>query len=421
MSERERGAEGLIGAAYAAREASRLVGGLGTGVKNGVLMAFAEALEAGAGEVLGANAADMAAARAEGIGEAKLRRLELTGASLARVVDGVRRVAGLPDPCGEVTRDGVVPSGLRVRRVRTPLGVIAMIYEARPGVTADAFALCFKAGNACILKGGREAARSNAAIAALAHGALRGAGLPEAAMVAVTEGDRGAIREMLGLTGVIDLVIPRGGEGLIRFVSEHSRVPVVKHDRGVCHIYVDATADARGAVEVCVRSKASGPAACNAVECVLVHREIAGEFAPAFVERCRGEGIEVRGDAAFVALAPGAAAAGEGDWGREYLDLIVAARVVGTMGEAIGHIARYSSDHTEAILTGDAGEAERFCREVRSSCVLVNAGTRFNDGYELGLGAEIGISTSRTHAYGPMGLEGLTIERYVVEGHGQAR
>ena len=344
-------------------------------------------------------------------------------ASANGVEEGVRQIASMDDPVNQTSAEWDVPSGLRVERVRTPLGVIAMIYEARPGVTIDAFALCFKAGNACLLKGGREATRSNEALAALAHAALRQHGAPEEALSLVTTTDRDEVRRMLTLSDDIDLVIPRGGENLIRFVHEHSRIPTVQHFKGVCHIFVDESADPDDAAEIVATAKTSNPATCNTVECVLVHAEAAGEFVPRLLERCAALGVEVRGDEAFRAHADGRAVAeaSDEDWGTEYLDLILAARVVRSIDEAIEHIARFGSDHTEAILTKDMDHAARFRREVTSSCVVVNASTRFNDGFQLGLGAEIGISTSRVHWYGPMGLEGLTTQRFVVSGEGQRR
>lgn len=410
--------------ARAAREASREVADLAGGVRDAVLLDLAGRLEERMGEVLEANARDMEAAREAGLESAKLRRLELTREGVVQLCAGLRQIAGLPDPVGQVTRSYGVPSGLAVEKVRTPLGVIAMIYEARPGVTIDAFGLCFKAGNACVLKGGKEAARSNEVLAALARESLAAQGGPEDAVSVIASSDREELRRLLALSGDIDLVIPRGGESLIRFVHEHSRIPTIQHFRGVCHVYVDRAADLDMALEIVVRGKAGAPATCNATECVLIHAEIAEGFVLRLAERCAEEGIMVRADERVAGLAagvPGVEAATASDWGREYLDLILAARVVDSMEEALEHIARYTSDHTEAIVTEDAGAARRFCARVRSSCVLVNASTRFNDGFQLGLGAELGISTSRLHAYGPMGLEGLTIERFVVKGSGQVR
>lgn len=405
-----------------AHDAARVVETLGATTKDAVLRSLADSIEQRASGLLAANAEDMDAARAAGLPDAKLRRLELTEASLAQIALGVRQIASLQDPVNQISKSWDVPlNGLHVERVRAPLGVIAMIYEARPGVTVDAFALCFKAGNACLLKGGREANRSNEALAEIAREALSAHGAPADAISLLTTSDRDEIRHLLTLSDDIDLVIPRGGENLIRFVHEHSRIPTVQHFHGVCHTYVDASADVDDAVDLCATAKTGAPATCNALECVLVHESIASEFAPRLAERCARDGVEIRADNRFRAYAPGCTPATDADWGREFLDLILAAKVVDTTDEAMAHIAAHGSDHTESILTQDTANADRFCREVTSSCVLVNASTRFNDGFQLGLGAEIGISTSRVHWYGPMGLEGLTTERFVVRGSGQRR
>jgi len=407
--------------ARAARAASRTVATLDSGAKNAVLMNLADAIVAERDALLDANRADMDAARAAELPEAKLRRLDLTDSSLAQMAVGLRQVALMPDPVGAVTRDETTQGGLHVRKVRAPLGVVAMIYEARPGVTIDAFALCFKAGNACILKGGREAARSNQALAAIIHRILAERGVPAEAATVIVSSDREDMKSLLAQSDSIDLVIPRGGAELIEFVHQHSRIPTIQHFHGVCHIYIDAAADLEQAVEICVTAKTSAPATCNAVECVLVHESVAEQVAPRLVERFTAEGVEVRGDDAVRTLAPGASAASPEDWGREFLDLIVAMRIVADLDAAVQHIQRYGSNHTDAILSRDQASQREFVERVQSSCVLVNASTRFNDGFQLGLGAEIGISTSRIHAYGPMGLEELTTQRYVVEGSGQTR
>lgn len=393
-------------------------------MRNAVLLDLADRIAGREAEILRANSEDMKAAEAAGVDAPKLKRLKLTPEGLGQMREGLRQIAGLSDPVGQVTRSYAVPSGLKVEKVRTPLGVIAMIYEARPGVTIDAFALCFKAGNACLLKGGKEADRSNRLLASIARESLDANGAPADAMHAITSSDREELKKMLTLSDDIDLVIPRGGAGLIRFVHEHSRIPTIQHFHGVCHVFVDKGADLEKALEIVATGKTSAPATCNTTECVLVHKDVAGAFLPRLIERAGKDGVEIRGDESFVAAAKGAAhvrAASDADWGTEYLDLILAARVVDSFDGAVGHIGRYSSGHTEAIVTEDKATAEAFCRRVRSSCVLVNASTRFNDGFQLGLGAEIGISTSRIHAYGPMGLEGLTIERFVVRGDGQTR
>lgn len=410
--------------AQAARAASVAVADLPGSARSDVLLDLADRIDRHRREILEANAADMREAKQAGLDAPKLRRLELTDAGLTQLCDGLRQIAGLPDPVGEVTRSYTVPTGLNIQKVRTPLGVIAMIYEARPGVTIDAFALCFKSGNACLLKGGKEASQSNATLATLARQSLAAHGAPEDAIQVITTSDRDELRELLTLSGEIDLVIPRGGEPLIRFVHEHSRIPTIQHFKGVCHVYVDQSADLDKALEIVATGKSSAPATCNSTECVLIHADIAERFVPMLAERCARDGIELRADARVLALAAGCSAvraAEESDWGHEFLDLILAAKAVESMDEAILHIATHTSDHTESIVTEDTAAAQEFCDRVRSSCVLVNASTRFNDGFQLGLGAELGISTSRLHAYGPMGLEGLTIERFVVRGSGQVR
>jgi glutamate-5-semialdehyde dehydrogenase len=402
--------------ATAARDASRELAAVSTEAKNAVLLDLAESIEANTISILAANELDLAAARLAGLAAPKLARLGLTAQTLSQTAQGLRQVAALPDPIGSISRDQYVPSGLHVQKVRIPLGVIAMIYEARPAVTVDAFALCFKAGNACILKGGKEAEQSNAALAALIHGVLERHRLPRASAAVMSTLSRDQLRKLLTLDTLIDLVIPRGGADLIAFVREHSKIPTVQHATGVCHIFVDESADVDAAVRVCINAKTSAPAACNALECVLVHQAIAPRFVPAVAKAMASAGVELRGDPAFASLAPGATPARDADFGSEFLDLILAGRVVPGMDQAIEHIRRHSSGHTESILTASEENARSFIRRVGSSCVLVNASTRFNDGFQLGLGAEIGISTSRVHAFGPMGLEELTTQRYVVHG-----
>ena len=403
------------------RDAAHAVAAMSTGAKNALLDAMAAALEADAGAILAANARDLEAAAAKGTGSAMLDRLKLDEKRLAGIAAALREVAALPDPVGQVTRAYDRPNGIHVERVRVPLGVIAMIYEARPNVTADAAALCIKAGNAVILRGGSEAIHSNTAIAASLRRALREAGLPEAVLTLVTDLRRETMLELIQLADIVDLVIPRGGEGLIRFVAEHARVPVIKHYKGVCHLFVDAGADRKVALDLLVDGKVSRPAACNALETLLVHRDAAADFLPAAVAALRRHGVEVRGDAATRALVADVAPAGDDDYAAEFLDLIIAVKVVDSLDEAIAHIRRYGSDHTEVIATQDAAHAEAFVHALRSAVVMVNASSRFSDGGELGLGAEIGISTTRLHSYGPMGLEALTVERFVVHGQGQVR
>ena len=399
-----------------AQRASRNVGALASDVKNAVLTSLASALDDSHQRIIDANKVDLQNARDTGLSCAKLRRLTLNEAGVSQMTEGLAQIAAMPDPVGAVTLERVAPSGLRIQKVRAPLGVVAMIYEARPSVTIDAFALCFKAGNACILKGGKEATRSNETLADLAREALIKHGAPADTVQLVTTSDRDKIRDLLGCEGLIDLVIPRGGESLIRFVHEHSRIPMVQHFHGVCHIYVDESADVDRAVDVCATAKTSAPATCNAVECVLVHERVAAAFLPALAARLSREGVTMLGDAAACALAPTAKQARDDDWGREFLDLTLAVRVVLGLNEAIAHIERYGSNHTEAILTSNDAASLEFTRRVQSSCVLVNASTRFNDGFQLGLGAEIGISTSKIHAYGPMGLEELTTQRWIAKG-----
>ena len=403
------------------REAAQQVAQLPTDTKNALLRAMAASLEEDVEAILEANAKDMAAAEGKGIAVAMLDRLRLDPLRLAGIASALREVAELPDPVGLVTRRETRPSGIDIQRVRVPLGVIAMIYEARPNVTADAAALCLKAGNGVILRGGSEAIHSNTAIAASLKRALREAGLPEAALTLVEDLRRETMLELLQLTDIVDLAIPRGGEGLIRFVAEHARVPVIKHYKGVCHLFVDASADVELALRLLVDGKVSRPSACNSLETLLVHADIAEQFLPAATLALSARQVELRGDARSVALMAGARPAEEDDYAAEFLDLILAVRVVDSLDEAIAHIRRYGSDHTEVIATRDEVNAEQFVQSLRSAVVMVNASSRFSDGGELGLGAEIGISTTRLHAYGPMGLEALTVERFVVRGTGQTR
>jgi glutamate-5-semialdehyde dehydrogenase len=411
----------IRGVAEAARTASRLVAKASAEQRARGLTAIAGAIDARRAEILAANAKDLEAARAAGITGAMLDRLALDDARVSGLARAVAEIAAAPELLGRVERAEVRPNGLEIQRVRIPLGVIAMIYEARPNVTTDAAALCLKAGNACILRGGREATESNRALLAAVHAGLAEAGLPVDAVQLVPVADREAIAELVKLDDLIDLCIPRGGEGLIRYVAEHARVPVIKHYKGVCHVYVDAAADLERALAIVENAKVSRPGVCNAAETVLIHRAIAERAVPGLVAKI-GDRVELRGDELAVALGGGRIrAASEDDWSAEYLDLILAVRVVESFEAAVAHIERYGSSHTEAIVTEDRATAERFLREVDSSTVLVNASTRFADGGELGLGAEIGISTTRLHAYGPMGAEGLTTTKFVVRGTGQIR
>ena len=420
--------------AEAARAASRIVAKATAAQRDRALHAIADAIEQDT-TLLAENAKDVVAAQdlapamVDGRdparpaapphgGAAMIDRLRLDAKRIAGIVAAVREVAALPEVLGRIERTETRPNGLVVERVRIPLGVVLMIFEARPNVTTDAAALCLKTGNACILRGGREAIRTNQALAACVARGLAAAGLPADAVQLVPTTDREAIAELVKLDDLIDLCIPRGGEGLIRYVAEHARVPVIKHYKGVCHVYVHAAADLELAARIVENAKVSRPGVCNAAETVLVDRAVASAFIPRLVARLPS--VELRGDATAQQLGV-AKAATEDDWSAEYLDLILAVRVVDGIDAAIAHIEKYGSSHTEAIVTTDTAIAERFLRECDSSTVLVNASTRFADGGELGLGAEIGISTTRLHAYGPMGAEGLTTTKFVVRGTGQVR
>ncbi|MDI1252919.1 glutamate-5-semialdehyde dehydrogenase [Thermomonas sp.] len=407
--------------ALAARQAQVAIALSDAATRRTLIEGMADQLLAGQAAILAANAGDVATAAANGASNATLDRLALDPQRVQGMADALREVAAQVDPLGVVTRSEQRPNGLVVERQRIPLGLVAMIFEARPNVTAEAAALCLKAGNAVLLRGGSEASASNAAIATCLHAALRAAGLPEAAVSLVTDTAREHVLELLQLSDLIDLAIPRGGESLIRFVAEHARVPVIKHYKGVCHLYVDRAADIDKALGLLVDGKTTRPGVCNALETLLVHREIAPMFLPRAIAALQAHAVEVRGDAATRAFDASIAVATDDDYAAEFLDLVLAVRVVDDLPEALAHIARFGSDHTEVIVTEDAAAAEAFVRGTRSSAVMVNASSRFNDGGQLGLGAEIGISTTRLHAYGPMGVEALTIERFVVRGEGQVR
>ena len=404
-----------------AREAAGVLANLSTDLKNRTLAAMADGLDARLDFLLAENARDIGAAGENGLSKAMIDRLTLNPQRVAAMAAGIRDIVALPDPVREVTRRWQRPNGLEVGRMRIPLGVITIIYEARPNVTADAASLCIKSGNAVILKGGREAKFSNQAVGDVLREACVGVGAPEDAVQVVASTDRAMIHELLKLEEYVDLVIPRGGEELIRFVAANSRVPVVKHYKGVCHVYVDSDADLDMAERISLNAKVQRPSVCNAMETLLVHEAVAPRFLPAVIGKLRESGVEVRGCEKTRSLVNGVASAGEADWHEEYLDLVLAVRVVADMDEAIEHIRQYGSDHTETIVTADRGKAEDFVARVQSSAVLVNASTRFNDGGELGLGAEIGISTSKIHAFGPMGLEELTSTKFFVFGDGQVR
>jgi len=404
-----------------AKEASRVLRKTGRGPKDAALHLMADKLMAREEEIFRENRKDLSAAREKGLTAAMIDRLTLDHETLNSMADGLREVANLPDPVGEVKGMWKRPNGLMVGRVRIPLGVIGFIYESRPNVTVDAAALCLKAGNSVILKGGSEAIHSNMALEEIIKDSLREAGLPEKTVQVVPSTDREAVRILLGLDQFVDLVIPRGGEGLIRYVVENSRIPVLKHYKGVCHIYVDESADIPMALDICFNAKVQRPGVCNAMETLLIHEKVAAEFLPLMGKRFQEAGVELRGCSRTISLLPYAKAAVESDWPEEFLDLILAVRVVPDMDEALDHIEKYGSNHTEAIITKDYDRSRRFLAEVDSSVVLVNASTRFNDGYQLGLGAEIGINTSKLHAFGPMGLEELTTTKFIVYGEGQVR
>lgn len=419
MTELERDVAAI---AAAARTASRSLAKATAAQRNDALRHIAAAIRADADGILAENAVDLAAAADDGLTPAMIDRLRLDRSRLDGVAAAVEAIADLPEVVGQVVDTKVRPNGLEVSRVRIPLGVIAIVYESRPNVTTDASALCLKAGNAVILRGGKEAFHSNRALGRAVSAGLERAGLPPASVQVVPTTDRAAVELLLQRADEIDLVIPRGGEGLIRFVTETSRIPVIKHYKGVCHVYVDAAADLDMALAIAENAKCHRYGVCNAAETILVHRAVADAFVPALCARYAERGVEVRGDADVRRLGGSAVvAATEDDWYAEYLAPIVAVRVVDDLGAAVAHIERYGSDHTEAIVTGDPAAAERFVNDVNSSTVAVNASTRFADGGELGLGAEIGISTTKLHAYGPMGAEGLTTTKFVVRGTGQVR
>ncbi|QEM69696.1 glutamate-5-semialdehyde dehydrogenase [Geobacter sp. FeAm09] len=414
-------AEQIRQIAVEARQASLVMARLSTTAKNDMLVRMAAALEKDTARIIAENGRDLEAGRQKGLSAALLDRLMLDEKRIAAIAAALREVAALPDPVGEITGMRKRPNDLMVGKMRIPLGVIGIIYEARPNVTADAAALCLKAGNAVILRGGSEAIHSNLAIAAILTRVMADLNIPPAALAVLPFTEREGVLEMLKQEESIDLIIPRGGEGLIRFVSENSRIPVIKHYKGVCHVFVDATADFDKAEKIVVNAKVQRPGVCNALETLLIHKDVAAAFIPRITATLEGLGVELRGDEAFRQHAPSATPATEEDWHAEYLELILACRVVADMDAAIAHINRYGSLHTEAIVTSDYGRAQRFIREVNSSCVLVNASTRFADGGQLGLGAEIGISTTKLHSFGPMGLEDLTTTKFIVYGDGQVR
>ncbi|MBU0993816.1 MAG: glutamate-5-semialdehyde dehydrogenase [Proteobacteria bacterium] len=389
--------------------------------KNQTLLKIAAKIEQKKDFLKAENKKDLAYARDKELSDAMIDRLTLKDATLASMIEGLNYVVTLKDPVGEITRTWTRPNGLQVSRMRIPLGVICMIYESRPNVTIDAAGLCLKSGNAVILRGGSESFHSNQALSGIISEALQEAGLSPHAAQVIPMRDREAVNFLLEQEELIDLIIPRGGESLIRFVVNHSKIPVLKHYKGVCHVYVDEGADSDMAVDICINSKVQRPGVCNAMETMLVHQSIAGSFLPKVADEFKKAGVELRGCEKTLNILPDIKKAVEQDWYEEYLDLILAVKVVESMDAAISHMAKYGSRHTESIVTSDYARSKRFLKEVDSSVVLVNASTRFNDGGQLGLGAEIGISTSKLHAFGPMGLEELTTTKFAVLGDGQIR
>ena len=411
----------MLSTGRAARAAARAMARAGTGVKNAALAAIAEQLREQRGTLAEANGKDLEAARKNKLDGPLVDRLELTPARIEAMADGLKQVAGLPDPIGEVSGMNQRPTGIQVGRMRVPLGVVGIIYESRPNVTADAAGLCVKSGNAAILRGGSEAIHSNLAIADCIHEGLREAGLPEDAVQVVETTDRAAVGELLALDECVDVIIPRGGKGLVARVSKEARMPVIKHLDGVCHVYVDDRADFDKAVAIAYNAKTQRYGTCCTMECLLVAAGVAKPVLERLGPMYEEAGVEIRGDEAARQLVPGIKAATPEDYATEYLGPTLSLKIVGGLDEAMEHIARYGSQHTDAIVTEDLGRARRFLAEVDSSSVMVNASTRFADGYEYGLGAEIGISTDKFHARGPVGLEGLTSQKFIVIGDGHIR
>lgn len=411
----------IIDIARSARAVSAAMARCETEKKNSALKNIARQLLRDAAGIKAENEKDLVRAKENGLSDAMIDRLQVTDKTITDMSEGLIEIAALEDPVGTSEATWIRPNGLEVSRMRIPLGVIGIIYESRPNVTIDAAALCLKAGNAVILRGGSEALHSNQALAAVISTALSKTGLPEKAVQIVPVRDREAVHVLLKQEEFVDLIIPRGGEGLIRFVVENSKIPVLKHYKGVCHVFVDDSADLDMAEAICFNAKVQRPGVCNAMETLLVHQKVAHAFLPRMAERFFDAGVEIRGCEKTCSMVSGAKAATEEDWYAEYLDLILAVKVVGSMAAAIAHMEKYGSKHTEAIVTTDYARSRQFLREVDSSVVLVNASTRFNDGGQLGLGAEMGISTSKLHAFGPMGVKELTTTKFVVCGNGQIR
>ena len=406
---------------HRAQKAAATLARIDTPVKNRALTRMADILVESVASLQKANEKDLKRAREKALSPPMIDRLTLTQPVVEEMAHGLREIASLPDPVGQVVRMWKRPNGLRVGRVRIPLGVIGIIYESRPNVTADAAGLCLKSGNAVILRGGSEAVHSNSAICRILQAALKDTGIPIDAVQMIPMTNREAVQHMLRLENSIDVIIPRGGEGLIRFVVENSRIPVIKHYKGVCHVFVDESADLDMAERVCVNAKVQRPGVCNAMETLLVHQRIAPTFLPRIATSLQNRGVELRGCPKTLKILPHIRKAESDDWDREYLDLILSVKVVQHIAAAIDHIEKHGSMHTESIITSHYERAEQFLRDVNSSCVFVNASTRFSDGHQLGLGAEIGISTTKLHAFGPMGLEELTTTKFIARGDGQIR
>ena len=404
-----------------ARVASRAIAKADTGVKNRALLAMADAIDASRDLLVAANGKDLDQGRANGLDDAMLDRLELKQSQIDTMIEGLRQVASLPDPIGAITDMNYLPSGIQVGRMRVPLGVIGIIYESRPNVTVEAASLCLKSGNATILRGGSEAINSNAAVAECIQAGLKAAGLPEDTVQVVKTTDREAVGELITMPEYVDVIVPRGGKGLIERISRDAKVTVIKHLDGICHVYIDDDADKAKAINVAINAKTHRYGTCNTMETLLVHEACAAEILPELAERYGAIGVELRGCEKVRAVLPNANEATEEDWQTEYLAPVLAIKIVAGMDEAIAHINKYGSHHTDAIITENYTKSRAFLREVDSSSVMVNASTRFADGFEYGLGAEIGISTDKIHARGPVGLEGLTSQKYVVLGDGHIR
>ena len=411
----------MHGVGRTAREASRVIAAADTATKNAALLAMAAAIRRDQAILLAANREDMAQARAQGLGEALLDRLGLGEGTVAGMAEGLQQIAALPDPVGTISDLAYRPSGIQVGKMRVPLGVIGIIYEARPNVTADAAGLCLKSGNAAILRGGSEAIRSNQAVAACVREGLQAAGLPDTCVQVIATTDRAAVGELITMREYVDVIVPRGGKSLIERLMNDARIPVIKHLHGVCHVYVDDRADLDKAVAIADNAKTSRYGTCNTMETLLVHRAVAKDFCPGLPKSIQPKAWKCVAAPSRARIVPAMREATEADWHEEYLAPIIAIRVVDDLEAALAHIARYSSQHTDAIVTEDYTRARRFLREVDSSSVMVNASTRFADGFEYGLGAEIGISTDKIHARGPVGLEGLTSQKWVVLGDGHIR